>query len=56
MNTKPSYNQDVLKILQIKYGFSYDYISKSIRGDGVGAMSDILKKEYKTLLSKQKKV
>lgn len=47
--SKPSYNQDVLKIIKEKHGYSYDYIRKSIRGDRVGLMSDILKAEYNKL-------
>ena len=53
METKPGYNQDALKSLKAKHGFSFDYIRKSIRGDRVGATSDLLKKEYKTLVAKQ---
>lgn len=47
--SKPSYNQDVLKIIKNRYGYSYDYIRKSIRGDRVGLTSDILKAEYNKL-------
>ncbi|MBP1223755.1 hypothetical protein JOD96_002329 [Flavobacterium sp. 1355] len=49
MKTKASYNQDLLKIIHEKYGFSYDYIRKSIRGDRVGLTSDIIKNEYNVL-------
>lgn len=49
MKTKSSYNQDVLKIIQSRYGYSYDYIRKAIRGDRVGPMSDTLKAEYNKL-------
>jgi hypothetical protein len=47
--SKPSYNQDVLKIIKNRYGYSYDYIRKSIRGDRVGLTSDMLKAEYNKL-------
>lgn len=49
IKTKSSYNQDVLKIIQIRYGYSYDYIRKAIRGDRVGPMCDIVKAEYNKL-------
>lgn len=49
MKTKSSYNQDVLKIIRDRYGYSYDYIRKAIRGDRVGPMSDTLKAEYNKL-------
>ena len=53
METKPVYNQDALKSIRTKYGFSFDYIRKSIRGDRVGTTSDLLKKEYKKFVAKQ---
>jgi hypothetical protein len=56
MKTKASYNQDVLKIIHERYGFSYDYIRKSIRGDRVGITSDIIKKEYNVLYQEVRKV
>jgi len=56
MKTKASYNQDVLKIIHDRYGFSYDYIRKSIRGDRVGITSDIIKKEYNVLYQEVRKV
>ncbi|SEP24180.1 hypothetical protein SAMN05444671_4732 [Flavobacterium sp. CF108] len=49
IKSKPSYNQDVLKIIKEKHGFSYDYIRKSIRGDRVGIICDLIKAEYKRL-------
>lgn len=55
MKTKPSYNQDVLKIIKNRHGYSYDYIRKSIRGDRVGIISDILKAEYQKLNNESKK-
>jgi len=53
--TKPSYNQDVLKIMQERHGYSQDYIRKSIRGDRVGIICDMLKAEYHKLNSESKK-
>lgn len=55
MKTKPSYNQDVLKIIQKRYGYSYDYIRKSIRGDRSGLVCDIIKAEYNKLNNEAKK-
>jgi len=55
MKTKPSYNQDVLKIIKNRHGYSYDYIRKSIRGDRVGIICDILKAEYQKLNNESKK-
>lgn len=55
MKTKRSYNQDVLKIIKNRHGYSYDYIRKSIRGDRVGIISDILKAEYQKLNNESKK-
>ncbi|CAC9975929.1 hypothetical protein DBB36_07510 [Flavobacterium sp. WLB] len=49
IKSKPSYNQDVLKIIKEKHGFSYDYIRKSIRGDRAGIICDLIKAEYKRL-------
>jgi hypothetical protein len=53
--TKPSYNQDVLKIIKGRHGYSYDYIRKSIRGDRVGIICDMLKAEYQKLNNEAKK-
>ena len=53
--TKPSYNQDVLKIIKERHGYSYDYIRKSIRGDRVGPLSEIIKAEYNLLTNEAKK-
>ncbi|WP_281235145.1 hypothetical protein [Flavobacterium gelatinilyticum] len=55
IKTKLSYNQDVLNILKNKYGYSYDYIRKSIRGDRAGVICDILKNEYHRLNNEAKK-
>ncbi len=43
------FNEDVLNALHKKYGYTVDYIRKSIRGDRVGYVPDILVKEYKKL-------
>lgn len=43
------YNEEILNVLRGKYGYSLDYIRKSLRGDRVGEMPDRLKKEYKAL-------
>lgn len=49
IKTKPSYNQDVLKIIKSRYGYSFDYIRKLIRGDRSGVVSDMIKAEYNKL-------
>jgi len=56
IKSKPSYNQDVLKILKEKYGFSFDYIRKAIRGDRVGINCDLIKAEYNKLNNEYKKL
>ncbi len=56
IKSKPSYNQDVLKIIKEKHGYSYDYIRKSIRGDRVGIICDLIKAEYKRLDNEYKVV
>lgn len=55
IKTKPSYNQDILKIMKIKYGYSDDYIRKSIRGDRVGEVSEMIKAEYNKLNNEAKR-
>ena len=55
IKTKPSYNQDVLKIMKARHGYSFDYIRKSIRGDRVGIICDMLKAEYHKLNNESKK-
>ncbi len=44
-----NYNTVILNTLKDRYGFSIDYIRKSLRGDRVGEMPDTLKKEYKAM-------
>ncbi|MBF4518662.1 hypothetical protein IRZ71_20090 [Flavobacterium sp. ANB] len=56
IKSKPSYNQDVLKIIKERHGYSYDYIRKSIRGDRVGIICDIIKSEYNRLNNEYKKL
>ncbi|MEP6806222.1 hypothetical protein [Flavobacterium sp. FlaQc-47] len=55
IKTKPSYNQEILKIIKNKYGYSDDYIRKSIRGDRVGHIADMIKVEYNKLNNESKK-
>jgi hypothetical protein len=50
-----NYNEDILNALCVKYGYSIDYIRKSLRGDREGLMPDTLKKEYKSLEAAAKK-
>jgi hypothetical protein len=52
---KASYNQDVLQILKDRYGFGFDYIRKSIKGDRVGRFPEQIKKEYFILDKESKK-
>jgi hypothetical protein len=49
-----NYNEDIMSALNIKYGYSIDYIRKSIRGDREGVMPDQLKKEYQKLVAADK--
>lgn len=55
MKTKPSYNQEVLKIIHKRHGFSYDYIRKSIRGIRTGETSKLIRTEYENICEKVKK-
>lgn len=55
IKSRPSYNQDVLKIIKDRHGYSYDYIRKSIRGDRTGLICDMLKDEYQKLNNESKK-
>ncbi|CAA0247732.1 hypothetical protein [Tenacibaculum maritimum] len=49
------YNEDILLKLKKRYSFSIDFIRKSLRGDRVGEMPDILIKEYKKLEAASRK-
>lgn len=40
------WNNDVVKTLKKRYGYTADYIRKSVNGDRVGIIPDKLKKEY----------
>ncbi|OWK97070.1 hypothetical protein AP75_13135 [Kaistella haifensis DSM 19056] len=52
---RQTYNTVILTELKNRYGYSLDFIRKSLRGDRVGEMPDILKKEYKTMDNESKK-
>lgn len=49
---KPSYNLEALDVLQKRFGFSKDYIRKSLRGDRKGIIPDKLKEEYNRISKK----
>lgn len=53
--TKQNYNEDILIILNKKYGYSADYIRKCLRGDRTGIMPDEVVKDYKALENASKK-
>ncbi len=46
---RKTYNTEILIVLSEKFGYSEDYIRKSLRGDRTGIMPDKIKKEYKLL-------
>lgn len=46
---RTNYNEDILNVLKDKYGYSLDYIRKSLRGDRTGIMPDAIIKAYKEL-------
>ncbi len=50
-NTKKrnNYNGFILHELKIRYGYSLDYIRKSLRGDRMGIVPDKIIKEYKLM-------
>ncbi|AKK74471.1 hypothetical protein OK18_19270 [Chryseobacterium gallinarum] len=52
---RKNYNEGILIILKEKYGYSFDYIRKCLRGDRPGEMADVLKKEYTVLENEAKK-
>ena len=39
------YNQDILLVIKERYGFSLDYIRKSLRGDRIGLMPEKINSE-----------
>lgn len=43
------YNQDILLLIKERYGFSLDYIRKSLRGDRTGLLPEKIIKEYNDL-------
>lgn len=54
-NKNQNYNGDVLNTLQAKFGYSYDYIIKCLKGDRKGLMPDTIVKEYGILDKAAKK-
>lgn len=46
---KSVYNNTIIAELVIKYGFTRNYILKSIRGERAGVISIKIQEEYKTL-------
>ncbi len=50
------YNQDILEHLQTRYGFSLDYIRKSLRGDRIGLMPEKIIVEYAALEQETRRV
>ena len=50
------YNEPILEVLQKKYGYSIDYIRKSLRGDRYGIMPDKIIKDYKILEKEHKQI
>lgn len=53
---KAVYNTEILTELKKKYGFTQDYILKSIRGERVGTIPIKIQEEYKALLSASNQV
>lgn len=53
--SKPFYDPDVLNKLHELYGYSKDYIRKSIRGDRTGIIPERLKKQYNQMIKASKK-
>ena len=53
---KGIYNDDIIKVLKNRYGFTRDYILKSIRGDRVGIIPTQIQEEYKKLNTEAKKI
>lgn len=50
-----NYNDEILNAIEIEFGYSIDYIRKSIRGDRTGIMPDKIVKRYKELEIASKK-
>ncbi|MFB9079641.1 hypothetical protein ACFFLS_07115 [Flavobacterium procerum] len=55
MKAKQNYNKEILVMIKEKYGFSFDYIRKAIRGDRTGMIPDRMKTEYEKLTDQVKK-
>jgi len=53
---RQTYNDDIVNELKIKYGFTRDYIIKSIRGDRVGTIPIQIQEEYKKANSAARKI
>lgn len=51
-----TYNGETLNVLSGKFGYSIDYIRKSLRGDRKGIMPDKIKQEYKILEKEAKNI
>lgn len=49
LKTRRVYNQDILIVIKERYGFSLDYIRKSLRGDRTGLMPEKINSEYDAL-------
>ncbi|TWP23496.1 hypothetical protein ETU10_07170 [Apibacter muscae] len=49
MRKNKIYNQEALQELQKKYGFTRDYIIKSIKGERIGTYPLRIQEEYKQL-------
>ena len=49
------YNEDVIKALKDKYGFTTNYIRMSIRGDRTGTIPLQIQEEYKKAAAEAKK-
>lgn len=46
---RQTYNPVIITELKNRYGYSKDYILKSLRGDRVGVVPDMFIKEYKQM-------
>ena len=55
MKKRANLNAEILNTLKDRYGFSLDYIRKSLRGDRTGILPDKLIQEYKALDAAAKK-
>ncbi len=51
---RTNFNDDAITILKERYDYSKDYIRKCLRGDRVGVMADVIKKEYSKLVKASK--